>query len=418
MFALLFAGFSYWANIQSRIGLRFPLYPGFLAPLLFHLVRGLRRSSRNDFIWAGIWLGIGLHGYTSYRIVPFVVVACIVIYLLHHRAPEMRRSAVWGLVILALVSLAVFMPLFRFALDNPQMVAYRSLTRLGSEERALPGSPVQIFVQNTWNALVMFFWDDGDVWVHSITHRPALDVIAAALFFIGLVLVVLRYLRKRSWVDLFMLISIPMLLLPSILSLAFPNENPNLNRTAGAYIPVFLILGIGLDGLLNAIKRSLPARTGITVAWVLGLALVVFSAFNNFDLVFNQYARSTRAESWNTSEMGAVIRNFDHSLGEAADSWVVAFPYWVDTRLVSINAGYPTRDMAISTDGIPATSVIQRAKLFLLNTQDQGGLAKLREIYPEGRFWVYKSRTPGKDFMIFLVPPRGSILPEGALAQP
>ena len=118
---------------------------------------------------------------------------------------------------------------------------------------------------------MMFFWDDGDVWVHSIPHRPALDVISAALFFIGLVLVVLRYLRKRTWVDLFMLVSIPLLLLPSILSLAFPNENPNLNRTAGAYVPVFLILANWPGRLLSAIKRSLPARTGITVAWVVGV---------------------------------------------------------------------------------------------------------------------------------------------------
>ena len=109
---------------------------------------------------------------------------------------------------------------------------------------------------------MMFFWDDGDVWVHSIPHRPALDVISAALFFLGLVLVVLRYLRKRSWVDLFLLVSIPLLLLPSILSLAFPNENPNLNRTAGAYVPVFLILAIGLEGLLSAIKRSLAGAAG------------------------------------------------------------------------------------------------------------------------------------------------------------
>ena len=83
--------------------------------------------------------------------------------------------------------------------------------------------------------------------------------------------------------------------------------------------------------------------------------------------------------------MGEVIRHFDHSLGEAEDAWVVAFPYWVDTRLVGINAGYPTRDMAIYPDESTATFRIQRAKLFLLNPQDQSGLAKLQDMYPEGR---------------------------------
>jgi len=40
------------------------------------------------------------------------------------------------------------------------------------------------------------------------------------------VLVIVRYIRKRDWVDLFLLVSIPLLMMPSILSLAFPEENP------------------------------------------------------------------------------------------------------------------------------------------------------------------------------------------------
>ena len=148
------------------------------------------------------------------------------------------------------------MPLFRLTLDQLDLIAYRSLTRLGDLERPLPGPVWQIFLKNTWNALVMFFWDDGEVWVHSIPHRPAMDMVSAGIFFIGLMLLLFRYTRKRNWVDLFLLVMIPLLLLPSILSLAFPNENPNLNRTAGAYVPAFLILAVGSESLLSAIKRS------------------------------------------------------------------------------------------------------------------------------------------------------------------
>ena len=72
--ALLFAGIAYWPNVISRVGLRFPLYPLFVAPTLFYLLRGLRTRNRNDFILSGIALGIGLHGYSPIRILPFVVV--------------------------------------------------------------------------------------------------------------------------------------------------------------------------------------------------------------------------------------------------------------------------------------------------------------------------------------------------------
>lgn len=411
LFALLFTGFSYWANVQSRIGLRFPLYPFFLAPVLFHLIRGLRRGKRNDFIWAGLWLGAGLHGYTAFRVVPLLVVAGILLYILHHRPAEKRAYGLWGLLLIGLISLAVFLPLLRFTFDNPDMVMYRSETRLGSLERPLPGPAIEIFGQNTWNALVMFFWDDGDVWVHSVVHRPALDVISASLFFVGLALVILRYIRRRNWVDLFLLISIPILLLPSILSLAFPNENPNLNRTAGAYIPAFLILAIGFEAMLTAIRRNLSGRVGVLAAWGLGTVLVVSSAANNYDLLFHQYDESFRSSSWNSSEMGEVIRRFDGTFGRAEDAWVVAYPYWVDTRLVGINAGYPTRDTAIGPDQLEDTLSSTRSKLFILNPQDLPALGRLQGLYPDGRYWQYPSRTPFKEFLIYEVLPREDMLP-------
>ena len=105
----------------------------------------------------------------------------------------------------------------------------------------------------------MFNFDDGEIWVHSVTHRPALDIVSAALFAIGVVLVVVRYIRNRHWLDLFLLVSIPLLLMPSILSLAFPGENPALNRAGGAYIPAFLIGAMALDGLATAIGLGKPA---------------------------------------------------------------------------------------------------------------------------------------------------------------
>src|SRR5690606_4009769 len=48
LFALFLFGIAYWPNVISRIGLRFPLYPLFLAPALLYLTRGLRTRNRND----------------------------------------------------------------------------------------------------------------------------------------------------------------------------------------------------------------------------------------------------------------------------------------------------------------------------------------------------------------------------------
>ena len=416
LFAMLLAGVAYWPNVISRVGLRFTLYSFFTAPTLYFLVRGLRTRSRNDFLLAGLFLGLGLHGYSPFRLVPLVVVMAVLLYMFHPQSRGVRRQAFWWLLVVALISLIVFLPLLRFSIENPGAFSYRALTRLGSAEQPLPGPAWLIFLQNLWNALVMFAWDNGEVWVVSIPGRPALDVVAAVLFHLGLLLVLLRYFKRRHWLDIFLLLSIPMLLMPSILSLAFPNENPILNRTAGALVPVFVIAGLALDGLLEGVKARLPAWGG-RLAWGLALLLFAWSARNNYDLVFNQYQRGYELSSWNTNEMGQVVRDFGALFGQTETAWVVAFPYWVDTRLVGMSAGEPTRDMAIWPESFPATLDDPRPKMFLIKPEDSAALEQLYQLYPLGSLSLYDSEIPDRDFLIFLAPPANQPAAETAPGQ-
>lgn len=405
LIAMAFAGIAYWPNVITRIALRFTFYPLFVAPALYFLLRGLRRNNRNDFILSGIALGIGLHGYTPIRILPLVILAGVGIYLLHRQSQGVRRDTVLHLVILAVVALVIFLPLLRYAQDNPHLFAFRTFTRLTDWERPLPGPAWQIFLQNTWNAMSMFAWDNGEVWTTSIPHRPALDVISAALFYLGMGLVLLRYLRRRHWLDLFLLVSIPLLMLPSILSLAFPAENPQLSRTGGAFVVAFVLVAIALDGLLEAIRRSFTEPAGTRLALAIGLLLFTAAAFQNYDLVFNQYYHEYQASSWNTSEMGLVIHDFAISIGSIDNAWVVGFPYWVDTRLVGMIAGYPTRDAVIMPEQLSTTTSSPGAKLFLVKPEDQKDLDTLHQLYPKGWPTLYKSKSAGKDFLMYFVPP-------------
>jgi hypothetical protein len=406
LYAMLIAGIAYWPNVISRVGLRFPLYPLFVAPALYYLVRGLRYARFNDFLLAGLALGIGLHGYSPIRILPFVVLVAVGLYWLHRQPEGGKPMAARGLIALGAVALAVFLPLLRYALENPEKFSYRSLTRLGTVEQPLPGPAGQIFLNNLWRAVTMFAWDDGEIWVHSVIHHPALDVVSAALFYLGVALLLLRYLRKRDWLDLFWVLSVPLLMLPSILSLAFPGENPALNRMAGAIVPVFFIVGFALDGLLETIRIKLGGRWGSALAWSAGLVLLYWASLQNYDLVFNQYQDYFVRASWNTSEMGKVIGDFAGSVGNPDSAWVLAYPHWVDTRLVGIHAGFPTKDYAIWPDSLPETKADPGAKLFLVKPEDNAGLEALRQLYPEAVFQMYTSPVERHDFWMVFVPPK------------
>ncbi len=408
LIAFILTGIGYWPNVISRVGLRFPLYPLFAAPTLFFLFRGLRTRNRNDFILSGLFLGLGLHGYSPMRIVPLVVVAAFVIYWLHAQSKGARKDLPVWLALVGLASLVVFLPLLSYWVEYPAEFGFRAFSRLSGTEQALPGPAYEIFFSNVWKALKMFNLDDGEIWVHSIPHRPALDVVTAALFALGVVLVLIRYARERHWLDLFLLVSIPLLQLPSTLSLAFPGENPALNRAGGAYIPVFIIGAMALDGLLTSFRRG---RMRSVLMWGVTGILLFVSAFQNYDLVFNQYASSFKQGSWNSSDMGQVIKDFEQDYGRTDTVWIVPYPHWVDTRLPAVWAGIPNRDMAMWQENLATTLELTGPKLFLVkaNIDDPNGndtetLNVLRALYPNGQQRLFDSDVPGHDFWEYFVP--------------
>jgi hypothetical protein len=406
LLAMFFAGIAYWPNVISRVALRFTLYPTFTAPMLYFLVRGLRYRNRNDFLLSGLFLGIGLHGYSPFRFVPFLVVTGVILYLIHPESRGVRKEAIWGLMLLALTSFILFLPLLRYAILHPDIFSYRMMTRMGQAERPFPGPPLQIFFDNLWKSLLMPIWDNGHIWVHSIPNRPGLGVVAAVFFVFGVLLLFIRYIRQRSWLDLFWLISIPLLMMPSALSLAFPEENPSLNRSGGALVVIFLIAALAFDSLLRTLKSRRFSPGGVWLFWVVGALLLTWSARQNYDLVFNQYAQQFYQNAWNTSELGAIIRQFADSAGEYDSAWVVPYPHWVDTRLVGIRAGFPERDYALWRENIVDTLGDPRPKLYLVKPEDAETIDLLQSFYSSGVLRLYDSKVDGRDFYIYSVPPQ------------
>lgn len=409
LLTVIFAGMAYWHNIISRYGLRFPIYPLFYAPALYYLVWGLHRRNRLGFVLSGLFLGLGLHGYSPFRLVPFFILVAVGLYLLHKQSEGYRRETVWGLFIIVLVSFVVFLPLFRYMISNPDIVLYRAMTRIGDIEQPLPGPAWQIFLLNLRNALTMFAWDNGEIWPISVPHRPALDVVTAVFFHLGVVLILVRYIRQRHWLDIYTLISIPLLMLPSILSLSFPSENPSLNRSAGAIVPVFLVVAYAFDAFLRALESG--SLWNKRLAWAAGLFLLVWAALQNYDLVFNQYRKLYDTSSWNSSEMGEVVRSFGELTGSTETAWLVGYAHWVDSRLVMINAGQPFRDNAIWPENFSDTLGDPRPKLFMLNINDLPAAEALQTLYPDGWLTEFQSKYESKNFLLFFVPAQESTDP-------
>jgi hypothetical protein len=202
-----------------------------------------------------------------------------------------------------------------------------------------------------------------------------------------------------------LILSIPILQLPSTLSLAFPSENPALNRAGGAIVPVFIIAALSLVAIHEWAQTKWEGRLRLLVSPVLILILFYIAAGANYALVFDEYAAIYQRSAWNTGDAGQVIRAFAESIGDFDTAYVVGYPHWMDTRLVGLHAGQPTKDYAIWPGDFERLLEDQRAQLLILKPEDVEALTRLKELFPHGTVSRWTSEIEGKDFLMYFIPP-------------
>jgi hypothetical protein len=239
-----------------------------------------------------------------------------------------------------------------------------------------------------------------------------LDWVTAALFHLGVAITLVRYIRKRNWQDLFILISIIVLMLPSTMSIAFPNENPAPNRSIGAIVPVFTLAALPLVAIPEWVKSRWTDRRAKWIGQFVMLGLTIIVAVTNFSLTFDKFATHIRESHLNTSDAGNVIRAFAETIGTYDTAHVIPFPYWVDTRLVGVQAGQGVTDFATWPDELEGLNSEPRPQLFILNKDDTGSLELLRSLFPEGTVKRWEADIDSRDFLIYSVPARLHLLAE------
>jgi hypothetical protein len=405
LIAMLLAGVGIWATTISRVGLRFPLTPLFVAPLLLFLLRGVRRQNRNDFLAAGVFLGAGLYGYSTFRMAPFLVVACVTWFALWPQPGASRRRLLAHSILLFATAFIVFLPLYRYAVEPGSAFWERTFSRLSDTERAIDGSLVALFIENTWNGLRMFNWLGDKVWVNTLPGRPALDFITGALFLFGAAFLLLRLALRRDRVAGLLLLAIPILLLPSTLSFAFPEENPSVVRAGGAIPVVYLLAAYPLWLLFRHWRGIWPAATGrLAAASGVGVVLAA-AALVNAHMYFNLYPAQYIGSAQNASEIGQVVHDFAHSVGSYDRAWLCLHPHWADTRAVGIYAGQIGWELVLPPERLGELTGDPRALLLILNPRGADCIAAARQIFPTGVLSRYSSaRSPDKDFLLYFVP--------------
>ena len=414
LLAAFFAAVMQWAVSITRMGLRFP-YAAIAATFaLWTLLRALRSPGagrRADYLIAGLIFGAGFYGYTPFRIMPLAVIVLVLLKLIVD--PPRSRPAwsqlIFNLVVFSVIAIIVLAPLGRYWHDRPESFWYRSVSRIEGE-RGITAQDVWLTLgHNTLRAMGMFNIVGDSVWANTVPNKPAFDEVGGAFFLMGVLAALYRLVKHRDWPLLMVMSAGFVLLFPSILSLAFPNENPSVVRAAGAIPVAAVLVALGMYATMWAVIALGGARWKWLAAPLVALALVATMRLN-YQRYFVSYLQSYQLSSQNSSEMAEAMRGFIATGGDLKHITIRAWPHWVDTRALALIVGDVSwQNTNVVIDRINDLTRLRDdplPQMYILHVSDKDGLALLHKTFPSGYVTRHRSPIPGHDFILFLVPAR------------
>jgi len=415
LYAAFWMSISHWHIILTRVGFRACTVPLLIALVWLFCVRGLKTGRRSDFALAGFFLGLGVYSYNAWMIAPVMVVLFYGTLLVVGRGRRMWRNLP-NMVLLVVVSIYVFIPLARYAYEEPKMYGYRAATRVTSIESALPEDLAKVFFSNTAKAALMFNVQGDSVFIANVPHLRQLGFASAALFVLGAAYLLWRW---RRGYNLTVFVSLGVMLLPTILALAFPHEVPNAIRAIGALPAAMLLPAVALAAIRQRVAQLYPSRppremrlslaengaSRLNVSWrrgwtprhnwiVLLIAVLILETLVVYPVYFEHYVRHLPDKNYAISmEMANAIDDF----ADDGESYIKIMPFWYDGNAVRAqlrrqDQSWHNELMTIDPNGAPMVGPPAKF-MVIVHPDDIDALRVLRQEFPRG----FELRHPNKE---------------------
>jgi hypothetical protein len=434
---------SYWHTSISRLALRIIYTPLITSLLLIFLMRALRDNRTGDYLKAALCLGVGLYMYQAVRMLPVVIVVTVILaaYFAVTRWRE-RVRYVLHLIMLAWVAFMIFLPMFHFWVEYPELFWRRTAGRFLSDALITETGPdgqlyeryatieeridafsqnIPVLLNNLRNSVLMFNWKGDIAWINGLPNQPVMDPATGAFFLVGLTAWGVLLMRRRDIVFWIIPPALLIMLLPSALSIAYPNENPSLTRSIGALPLAYLIAAYPLALIVQQLWRVLPRYQWVSVIGFCSVIVLGAYSFNTYTY-FVRFPQEYRFPSLPYSEAGDVLRGFAISDGAYGNAFMIAHPFWWDHRAVGIAGGridWPNgivtlKDVptflfaaAVKPPNDPYRVFPERDLLFFYSVDATETAAQLKAWFPNGREIRYTPYQSGDDFMLYRVPALG-----------
>lgn len=338
--AAFLLGGSFWLLFTARVGME-PICALTLSTLsVYLLARGLDRKSWRILAVAGLPAGVAIYTYLSARaflILPLILIGYELIRWLGARAkqrsasngrPDSQTGAVLlGLTLSWLLTIGISLPLFLYLRADPGGADGR-LAELGGPIAAFFRGDFGPVLRTSWETLLALLWADhqGIEYHYNVPGRPALPVIWAILFIIGMITTLPKALRQRRE---FLLIVVWILgMAPALLS----PGGPLYDRAIIALPLVALLTARGLSDIRTAIlMRVQGGRFRSRISAGLTIVIIALGAWywvDNVNAYFHTWAEAKETHQIYNADLraAAVLLN-----NESVDQPVyISTDYWLD----------------------------------------------------------------------------------------
>jgi hypothetical protein len=377
--AALLVAVSAWGTEISRAGLRFPYAMVASAAVLWLLVRWMRTRDRRDALLCGVCIGIGLYGYTPFRVVVPAVCLGMAIVLIAAKDRATRIRLVMDSVLMGATAAVVFIPLGRYAFEHSDMFWFRTTSRMSSDDSGAAAGfldQLSVFLRNNWHAAIGPNWRGDSTFVNAVTNAPMLDLVTGALLLGGLAALGTHIVMSRDARSIFLVTAIPILLLSSTLSLGFPWENPSVNREAPVIPIVFTIAALPVALLAQRLAQRFGRVPGAVIGAYATAILIAVAATQNYREYFDDFDLQARQGVSNTPEIADAVRGGTTAGVALADTYVIDWPNWLDIRNVGFELGdvdWSLSHNVLRDDPLP-TQPEGRSMLLIVNSHDSDRL--------------------------------------------
>ena len=386
---VLFATYHYGIH-YGRMAINNIFDPVFALGIFYCVGRGIGSKKLLLLLIAGVLTGLSAYFHAGARLIPII----LVIYLLYWtiREPEQIRKNLPNLIVFALVTVVVGLPLFRHFITNPtEMIA--PWTR---KSMFTPGRLESVAAYTGKDNLTIMF----DQFVKSVLafnyshdptffYRPGIPLLqyGASLFFVFGFVQAMRRWRQHQYM---------LLVIWYVMVITFGGallENPPAShRLLLAIPPVVICVALGIITVLSCWRRALQESKGLAVG--LSVVLVLLLSFQSLSFYFDHYAPSHKYTNVN-DEVANRLGTYLHGLGPEYRCYFFGAPRVFSTHppIAFLSGGVPAVDVARPYDGSPDLVRRDRDAVFVFVPERVTEFDLVRQAHPDGLYREFRGES-------------------------